>query len=218
MKKKPNGYHLDKRGKYLVTTCYDGKSKHIGYFDTEEEAKEVYFKEREKRLKRCVKKYGHLLEDGKIYKDHYIVFDNGDIFNMYGYKLTPQEVRGGYLRQHINAKPEMIHRIVANCFIPNPLNKPCVNHIDGNKKNNHVSNLEWCTYSENMKHAVDTGLYTAVKGERNGQSKLTKADIEFIRVNYKPRSNDFNVYTLAKQFNVLPQHISRIVNYQRWKE
>jgi hypothetical protein len=69
-----------------------------------------------------------------------------------------------------------------------------------------------------MKHAVDTGLYTVVKGERNGQSKLTKADVEFIRANYKPRSNDFNVYTLAEQFNVLPQHISRIVNYQRWKE
>lgn len=51
-----------------------------------------------------------------------------------------------------------IHRVVAQLYIPNPLNKPCINHIDGNKQNNHISNLEWCTRSENSKHAYDTGL------------------------------------------------------------
>lgn len=53
---------------------------------------------------------------------------------------------------------EFIHRLVAKTFIPNPDNLPVVNHKNGNKFNNHVSNLEWCTYSHNSKHAIDTGL------------------------------------------------------------
>lgn len=81
----------------------------------------------------------------------------------------------GYLDAHL-AKNGIshhcvIHRLVAKAFISNPNNLPQVNHIDGNKKNNCINNLEWCNNSQNMKHAYKMGMIHKMIGVNNPKHK-----------------------------------------------
>lgn len=84
-------------------------------------------------------------------------------------ELLTNENTDGYLSvalcKNNKIKRYRINRLVAQAFIPNPNNKPQVNHIDGNKKNNFISNLEWCTASENQIHSYKNGLHKILKGE-----------------------------------------------------
>lgn len=105
-----------------------------------------------------------------------------------------------------------IHRTVAQMFIPNPYNNPEVNHIDGNKLNNQVSNLEWATSSENQKHAFDTGLQVSRKGE-DGSSILTNDQVLYIRAHaHEHYSKHF-----ADMFGVKRQAIDDIISGKNWK-
>lgn len=73
--------------------------------------------------------------------------------------LKPSIFNNGYYMITLNGKKKLIHRLVAETFIPNPENKPVVNHKDNNKLNNNVENLEWCSHKENTIHAVKIGVY-----------------------------------------------------------
>jgi hypothetical protein len=106
----------------------------------------------------------------------------------------------------------MIHRLVATTFIDNPDNKPQVNHIDGNKRNNHVSNLEWMTQFENMRHAVNANL--SPKGETSYLAKLKEEDILKIRL---AAESGIKRSELVKMYKVNSGAISGILLGRTWK-
>lgn len=94
-----------------------------------------------------------------------------------GRSIKPNST-GRYLRAALTVngitKHLSIHRLVAIAFIDNPQNKPCVNHIDGNRLNNNVDNLEWVSYQENMRHAYSTGLIDILKIGKHSIGNLPK--------------------------------------------
>ena len=114
--------------------------------------------------------------------------------------LTPVINENGYLSVGVfdGKKQRLIKlsRLVAQTFIPNPKGKTQVNHIDGIKFNNHVSNLEWVTDSENKQHAIRLGLKKT--GADNPLAKLTAEQVIYIRDN----PDGLNTYELAKKFGV----------------
>lgn len=99
------------------------------------------------------------ISDGFVYKQY---------INSTGYSAVQFKTKGK--QNHL-----LVHRAVALAFIENPDSKPCVNHIDGNKQNNSIKNLEWCTHEENTKHAALT--LGVLKQYREYNKKKEKAVI-----------------------------------------
>lgn len=102
------------------------------------------------------------------YEGLYVVNALGQIYSVKREKfLVPSNNKFGYpcvcLYKDGKSKQHKVHRIVASAFILNPMNKPQVNHIDGNKENNRVWNLEWCTNRDNQKHAVAINIGNCYK-------------------------------------------------------
>lgn len=128
-----------------------------------------------------------------------------------GKVLKPNVLKDGYAQATlvVNGKPywKKIHRLVAEAFIENPENKPQVNHKNGIRNDNRIENLEWCTVSENHRHAFDVLGKKAAKywlGKASVNRKLSEFQIEEIKKDTRSQ------IVIAKDYGVCQQTISNI--------
>jgi len=111
------------------------------------------------------------------------------------------------------SKPHRVHRLLAETFLKNPQNKPEINHKDGNKLNNNISNLEYCTHAENMKHAFKNGLVNNT-GIKNGRAKLNNNKVRKIRAMLK---DGISQQKIANEFQISRGAILKINLGKTWK-
>lgn len=139
-------------------------------------------------------------------------------FHNDGERILKLQISSGYYRVNLNKngsnKNFRVHILVAKAFIPNPENKPVVNHKDLNTMNCRVDNLEWSTYSENTKHAWDNGATTSQRGVHNSQAKLTEEAVKYIRQN----PDKMTLKQLAEKFHMGTSSIHRAQLHQTYKD
>lgn len=137
------------------------------------------------------------------YERLYRLYIDGQVWSVRSGKFLKQEDNKGYKRVtfSINGKTKryQVHRLVAIHFLPNPSSKPCVNHIDGDKYNNYIKNLEWCTHQENEIHSY------SVLGKINNNRKLSSEAINDIRLHAVKGFGNVksgNIDEFASKYNV----------------
>lgn len=131
-----------------------------------------------------------------VYDGHYYKFG-------YDYTVNKKRRKGWY----------RVHKAVAKAFIPNPEDKPTINHIDGDRKNNKADNLEWATHKEQSVHARDALKINC--GENHYSAKYTNEQVREMRRLYE--EENFSIKMLQNIFNDKYNNIRRIVKYERWK-
>ncbi len=155
------------------------------------------------------------------YEGHYEVSSNGKVKSLKYNKiriLKPIKRQGYYditLSKNGKCKTMRLHRIVLLTFKGTVKDKPEGNHLNGNKLDNNINNLEWCTRSENTFHAIKNGLQKIRKGINVPQSKLNEKEVIKIRTLYK--LGKLKQHHLADMFNVTLWTINQIINYHAWK-
>ena len=161
-----------------------------------------------------------ILTDGEMVAhipgyDSYLATSAGNIFSLHRLRfLTPDKIWCGYLRVKLNGnKNELVHRLVLSAF--SGRFRSFVNHKNGNKADNRLENLEWCTKSQNTKHAYRLGLQRARSGHEVYNAKFTEREAKVIRGLYKMGATQAEIGEL---FGVRQANISDIVRGKCYKE
>lgn len=135
----------------------------------------------------------------------------GEIYNPY----TKRFFKGGlntqgYVSTSIFRKRYFVHRLLAEVFIPNPENLPQVNHKDMDRSNNDLSNLEWCTNGQNVKHSYDNNI--SRKTVLPGKARPPKLEHDqVLQIVYLVESGDFSKSEISRMFGVDPKTITNIM-------
>ena len=153
------------------------------------------------------------------YEGRYTVDEDGAVYSeISGKELSKVVMDSGYVYVHLfdgknkNGKCLRLNRIVAQTFLPNPNGFEQVNHKNGNKKDNSVNNLEWCSPLQNMQHAVKTGLKNH-SGDKNPSAKLTWDQVHAIREEYKYNSNSRKI---AAKYGITQVMVCKIARNECW--
>ena len=155
--------------------------------------------------------------------NNFLISSDGDLMNENTGRILKQGIlRTGYYSVRVrlankNKRHIIIHKAVAYTFLDNPNGYTVINHKDGNRLNNNVDNLEWCTYGYNLQYAYDTGSFdkTKISGENNHESKLTWKDVENIRKEYI--NTNCSQQELCNKYGVSKPTISNIIQNKTWK-
>lgn len=148
----------------------------------------------------------------KGFEGRYSISSDGEVYSHFLNRSMKLKItKTGYLRVHLRKqdkeKHASVHRLVAEHFIENPENKPTVNHKDGNKQNNSISNLEWSTHCEQMDHALDSGL---IKPRGNHiYSPEFKLQVKEYFV-----SKNCSISELARVFNISERSAKRFTEFE----
>ena len=161
------------------------------------------------------------MKDIKEYKGFYAITESGEVWAYPNPKkgrwkegrfLKTWLIGNGYktvmLYKNLIPKKFLVHRLVALTYIPNSKNLPEVNHVDGNRLNNNLENLEWISVRDNHSHAWRNGLYDKNIGQNHYRSKLSDKQIKEVRNLYK---KGIKGKEIAERFNVSPSFIYRVV-------
>ena len=171
-------------------------------------------------------------ENWKIIEEfpNYLISNYGNVKTLKTLEDRTTHINSGYeliiLNDGEKQHSRLVHRLVATTFIPNPENKPCVNHLNGIKTDNRLVNLEWVTYKENIDHAIKTGLIDHSKRKnpnhklhpRDEDNKLTKATREqVVEMRKMYDTGDYVLRELSEKFDMSISVIWNIVKRKTWK-